>query len=277
MALIIDFETTGLIETRVWGKYPPHEELDKYKKARAVQFTMMVCNEKFEEIELTDYIVKVDVPIPNANFHGITNEISETKGILFSKIAEHISTNLKRVSHIVAHNALFDLSILKSELYRHGLHSILEEVNEKQVFCTMMHTTPMLNIRMGNRTKSPNLEELYRFVFNEDIQNTHNSEYDVRNLHKAIKKLYDSGRLNYKKQMIYTPLIPMVAVEPMVVAVEESDADILIPIPANEPSVAVKIDYSKMTVVQLTKLCKDRKIKGYSGKKKNNLIEMLSG
>ena len=205
MSLRIDFETTGLVDIAglPYGQFPPYENMEKYKNARAVQFTMMLCNEKFEEIQLTDCIVKVDFPIPNAHFHGITDEISARKGIPFATIAELLSANLKRVNHVIAHNAAFDLAILKSELYRHGFTSILEELKKKEVLCTMKHTAPIVNIRRGRHIKDPRLGELYRFVFNEEMKDAHNSEFDVRNLHKAIKALYDSGRLNYAKQMVY--------------------------------------------------------------------------
>ena len=39
--------------------------------------------------------------------------------------------------------------------------------------------------------KFPSLAELYKFVFKKNIENAHNSKYDVINLYDAIKILYD--------------------------------------------------------------------------------------
>ena len=143
MALIIDVETTGLPKKQKnssFGQLPLHENLELYNSARVVQVSMMLCNELFEEVEFIDFVVKTDgYTISNSQFHGITDEISARDGIPFSQIAEKLSYFLKKVSHIVAHNAIFDMSIIKSELFRIGLYSIIDELNTKQVLCTMKH------------------------------------------------------------------------------------------------------------------------------------------
>jgi len=41
------------------------------------------------------------------------------------------------------------------------------------------------------------LKELYYFTFNKEIDNQHNSKYDVINMHSSIKKMYDDNILNY--------------------------------------------------------------------------------
>ena len=208
MALIIDVETTGLPQRQknsLFGQLPLHENLELYNSARVVQVSMMLCNELFEEIEFIDFIVKTDgYTIGNSQFHGITDEISATEGVPFSQIAETLSTFLKKVSHIVAHNAIFDMSILKSELFRLGLYSIIDELNTKQILCTMKHTKKIVKAlnKIGN-IKYPSLAELYRFVFNKNIENAHNSKYDVINLHGIVKNMYDSNQLNFNDNMVY--------------------------------------------------------------------------
>jgi hypothetical protein len=46
--------------------------------------------------------------------------------------------------------------------------------------------------------KDPSLKDLYFHVFNKEMENAHNSKYDVINLYLSIKKLYDQKQLNYK-------------------------------------------------------------------------------
>ena len=216
MALIIDVETTGLPlrDGLPYGQNPPYEKLHMYDPARAVQVSMMLCNEKFEQVELKDFIVKSDgFIINNAAFHGITNEISADKGILFSEIAEFLSIYLKQVSHIIAHNANFDICILKSELYRLGMHSIIDEIKTKRTLCTMKHTKTIVKARNTYGIKDPSLAELYSFVFKNQIENAHNSKYDIINLHNIVKSMYDSNQLNFNETMYYSPLIETVKIE----------------------------------------------------------------
>jgi DNA polymerase III epsilon subunit-like protein len=207
MALIIDVETTGLPERRTlkFGETPSYEQLNKYESARMVQLSIMLCNENLEPIEMLDFIIKIDgFTIENSSFHGITNEISLEKGIPFSEVALILSDKLKHVSHIIAHNANFDISILKSELYRLSLNSIIEEINSKQVLCTMKSTKSIVNAKNKyNKIKDPSLAELYKFVFNKNIENAHNSNYDVINLHNSIKQLYDTNVWNFDRQFTY--------------------------------------------------------------------------
>jgi DNA polymerase III epsilon subunit-like protein len=208
MALIIDVETTGLpkCDNLSFGQLPSYEDLSSYEGARVVQVSMMLCNEHFEEIEFNDYVVKADFIIGNSSFHGITNEISETNGTLFSKIAEKISVYLKQVSHIVAHNANFDISIINSELYRLGLYSIIDEINAKRILCTMKHTKMIVKARNKKQfIKYPSLAELYSYVFNKNIENAHNSKYDVINLHSIVKNMYDAKQLNFNDNIVYAP------------------------------------------------------------------------
>jgi DNA polymerase III epsilon subunit-like protein len=208
MALIIDVETTGLPKKQknsLFGKLPAYENLEVFDSARIVQVSIMLCNEFFEEIEFIDFIVKTDgYSISNSQFHGITDEISAKEGIPFVQIAEVLLKMLKKVSHIVAHNAIFDMSILKSELFRLGLYSIIDELDTKQILCTMKHTKHIVKaLNKIGYIKYPSLAELYRFVFDKNIENAHNSKYDVINLHDIVKSMYDSKQLNFYENMIF--------------------------------------------------------------------------
>lgn len=216
MALIIDVETSGLPQrgNLRFGQFPSYDDLLSYEDARVVQVTMMLCNEQLEEIYLNDFIVKSDgFKISNSSFHGITDEISETKGTSFLEIAEIFLENLKQVSYVIAHNANFDISILKSELYRYQLYSIIEELNKKQIFCTMKKTMMIVKSRFKNGgIKSPSLAELYMFVFNKNIENAHNSKYDVINLHDIVKNMYDSKQLSFDKLLVTQPTVVEITV-----------------------------------------------------------------
>ena len=202
MALFIDTETTGLPNTHNlrWGVYPDYKELDKYSNARIVQFSMLITDTKFAFEDVKDYIIKrEDFDITNQEFHGITNEMSDKIGINFDIVAIEIFYELlKKVSHIVAHNVAFDVGVIKSELYRRNLYHIIDELDKKTLLCTMKHMKPILKIinPYGNY-KNPSLNEIYKYNFKENIENAHNSLYDVKNLHKVVEHMYKNKSLNY--------------------------------------------------------------------------------
>jgi DNA polymerase III epsilon subunit-like protein len=202
MALFLDTETTGLPDTHNlrWGVYPYYKKLDKYSNARIVQFSMLITDNKFKFIDVKDYIIKREgFDITNKEFHGITNEISDELGVSFDTVAVEIFyENLKNVSHIIAHNVAFDIGVIKSELYRRNLQYIIDEIDKKTLLCTMKHMKPILKIinQYGNY-KNPSLNEIYKFNFNKDVENAHNSLYDVYNLHKVVEHMYKNKTLNY--------------------------------------------------------------------------------
>ena len=219
MALIIDTETTGLPQCKglSFGQYPSYKKLHLYDSSRVVQISMMICDEEFNQIEMKDFIVKADgFTINNSQFHGITNEISENKGITFLEVADIFMTHLKQVSHIVAHNADFDINVIKSELYRFGLLSVISELKTKTILCTMKHTKPIVKARGKYGIKYPSLAELYKFACGENIENAHNSKYDVINLHRAIKQLHNSNKLNYKEKITLAIHNNTLNIEPLV-------------------------------------------------------------
>lgn len=203
MAMFIDTETSGLPDTHNlrWGVYPDYWKLNKYENARIVQFSMLITDTQFKYEDVKDYIIKREgFEITNGEFHGITNKISDNIGVDFNVVAIDIFYKLlKNVTHIVAHNVAFDIGVIKSELHRRKLQYIIDELDKKTLLCTMKHMKPILKIinPYGNY-KNPSLNEIYKFNFKTDVENAHNSLYDVYNLHKVVEHMYKNNTLNYK-------------------------------------------------------------------------------
>jgi len=201
MALFIDTETNGLPDMKdmVWGNYPDFHDSKKYDSARIVQLSFIVTDKQYNNLDLQDYIIKREgFDINNSEFHSITNEVSDKEGIDFDKAFNAFYESLKKTDHIIAHNIAFDISVIKSELYRRKLFHIIEEIDKKKLLCTMRHTKNIIKIiNKFGKYKYPSLKELYRYCFDKEIENAHNSKYDVINLYDAIKKLYDDGILYY--------------------------------------------------------------------------------
>jgi len=200
MALIFDLETSGLPICPSYKNYYPIHDLQYYEPSRIVQVCMMLCNEFLEPVEIKNFIIKSDgFPIHNAFIHGITPEISSTQGVPFNTMAEQFGSWLKITNCLIAHNAGFDVNIMKSELFRYGHHEILTEMNIKQVICTMNATKWLVKApfkKTGGGVKDPSLAEFYQYAVKKAIQNQHDAKYDVLNLHEAFKLLVDSNKVN---------------------------------------------------------------------------------
>jgi DNA polymerase III epsilon subunit-like protein len=193
--IIIDVETSGLPV----GRNAHYQDLEKYKNARIVQCSYMICDrDTLEQKEIKEYVIKADgFSIDNHEFHWVTNETSQEQGPPFIEVAQQDGTDILEATHILAHNADFDINVIKSELYRYGMYDIINEVGTKQVICTMKTTMNMVNVRNKYGVKFPTLTELYAYVFNgEKFDNAHNALYDVIYLHKAVKQLFEQGRFS---------------------------------------------------------------------------------
>tara|TARA_B000000437_G_C11689197_1_gene322078 strand:+ start:165 stop:779 length:615 start_codon:yes stop_codon:yes gene_type:complete len=201
MYLIIDTETNGLpdLSGLKYCQYPNFENIDKYNTARIVQFTYMLCDNLLNEIRLDDYIIyaeNFDIPNSSTRFHGITNEISKNDGYNFNIVIENFYKQLQKCEYIIAHNIGFDINVIKSELFRRKLFHIIIELDKKTLICSMATFKKIVNAKNKfDKIKDPSLNDLYKFAFNKDIENAHNSKYDVINLHSAIKNI-TNGNLN---------------------------------------------------------------------------------
>jgi DNA polymerase III epsilon subunit-like protein len=201
MALIIDTETSGLPDPKNmrWGEYPNYKDIKKYDGARIVQLSFILTDKKYNSLDLQDYIIKREgFNITNSEFHCITDEISDG-GTAFDVAFDSFYEALKKATHIIAHNVEFDINVIRSELFRRGKKEFIKELDKKILMCTMKHCKNIVKITNSyGKFKFPSLKEIYKFSFDRDINNAHNSKYDVINLHAVIKKMNDDNILHYK-------------------------------------------------------------------------------
>ena len=186
--LFFDTETTGLPD----NYKAPYTETENWP--RIVQLSWILADDYGDVKKETDHIVKVDFDIPAdaSRIHGITNEVSEEKGTPVIDILNTFLLDLKKVERLICHNVDFDLTVLKSELYRSNLkHDI-----QLPTFCTMKSSTNFCQIPGNRGYKWPRLEELYSICFNKKLKNAHNALADVRATHKIFYHL--------KKEMVFS-------------------------------------------------------------------------
>lgn len=176
--LFFDTETTGL-PTRYKAHY---SDTDCWP--RIVQLSWLIANDVGKILAESDFIIKVDFKIPReaSRIHGITNEISQKKGVPINMALNSFLEDLKKVDRIVCHNVGFDLPVLQSELYRNDLEHDITQPN----FCTMINSTDYCKIPGNRGYKWPRLEELYKICFGQKFENAHNAKADVHATYKIF-------------------------------------------------------------------------------------------
>lgn len=184
MFLFFDTETTGL---------PNYQRpLNNPLQPHLVQLAAVLYDAGRKEIESVDLIVNPGVPIPASAsaVHGITDDIAVAKGVHPTKALSTFLDMAKRAKFVIAHNAEFDIWLLKVLFarYAEGTATFADFVPPTSVLCTMKTATPIVNLpptakmlRAGfNKPKSPTLTECVKFFFDEDLEGAHDALVDVR-------------------------------------------------------------------------------------------------
>jgi len=253
----------------------------------------MLCNDKLEEVEKVDMVVRADgFCISNSEFHGITDEISQSRGVPMTEVGAILMRMMEKSSHIFAHNAKFDVTVLMSEFHRAGASDVVDALSKMETFCTMTKTKNILNIKKGRWLKNPTLSELFQFATGDPIRGEHNAMCDVANTHVAVKTLVDKKQLRLPPNLRCpgAPVIAEVAavaaraddvvasevVASEVVASEVVASEVASQIASQVASqIASEHALDNLKFADLRKKCKELKISGYGKLNKKDLLEKL--
>lgn len=192
--VVLDLETTGLPTTRGFNRYFPWTQHQYYDSSRILQIAYTPC--ALGDVVSRDQIrTTLRRPHPSDEFpvsaesiavHGITPERLSAEGRPLSWIMREggLEDALRQATFIVAHNALFDVNILRNELLREGytpaqIHALLPD---HKIACTC---------QMTEFTKLAKLFEWFRVET--DTFRAHDAGEDVyalcRILTACVKKL----------------------------------------------------------------------------------------
>jgi len=204
--LVFDTETTGLPQSKIINP----DTL--YLWPTIVQFSYIIYDTSLNNIvESKDYIIQVpkDITITEeaSKIHGITNEISESKGILITEVLNEFFYYLRGVDLLVGHNINFDINMIKVELlriiynpktpkrqlklYKFDFHFI---TNYNKIVCTLQDSIKLCNIQVVDKfgksyLKYPKLIELHEKLFDSSPNNLHNSFNDILVTLRCFMKL----------------------------------------------------------------------------------------
>ncbi len=158
---VFDLETTGL----------------DLQTSRIVTAAVAVLNANGEAVEIHEWLVNPGIEIPEAaaNVHGITTEMARANGVEPAPAIAEIIDVLARLElemPLVAFNAPYDFSILKSEALRYGL----EPIEPKAVIDPLVLDRQMVKFRSGKGSR--NLVALCK-DYEVELLDAHNSTADA--------------------------------------------------------------------------------------------------
>ncbi len=158
---VFDLETTGL----------------DLQTSRIVTAAVAVLNANGEAVEIHEWLVNPGIEIPEAaaNVHGITTEMARANGVEPAPAIAEIIAVLARLElemPLVAFNAPYDFSILKSEALRYGL----EPLEPKAVVDPLLLDRQMVKFRSGKGSR--NLVALCK-DYEVELLDAHNSTADA--------------------------------------------------------------------------------------------------
>lgn len=195
--LFIDTETNGL--PRDFNA--PYT--DTHNWPRMVQVAWLLADEDGNTISEKSYIIKPDGWIVGGEtvaIHGITTGRATLEGVPIAGVIDALEVDLVGCKFAVCHNAAFDRPVIAAEYCRIA-HAIQSEAWTHSVsyptikhFCTMEMSTEILKLpskRTGSY-KWPKLDELYEFLFAQDVpgrERYHDAMVDVRATAKCFFKL----------------------------------------------------------------------------------------
>jgi len=168
--IAFDFETSGLPKGR---KPVTPETLGQYDTCRAVSLSAARFSSRGRLVDTFDaMILPTDFSISPGSvaIHGITEDMAKSKGRPFIQVFADFMTFIgPRTKTMVAHNAKFDTSVLRSEMLRHDIDlSLVDDLNFR---CT-------LELYKERFLKPIKLGVLYEEIFGEQFENAHNSLAD---------------------------------------------------------------------------------------------------
>ena len=168
--IAFDFETSGLPKGR---KPLTLDTLGQFDTCRAVSLSAARFSSRGRLVDTFDAMIYPDdfeISPGSIAIHGITPDMAKASGRPFLQVFTDFMTFIgSRTKTIVAHNAKFDTSVLRSEMLRHKIDvSLIDELDFR---CT-------LELYRERYLKTIRLGVLYEEIFGEQFENAHNSLAD---------------------------------------------------------------------------------------------------
>jgi DNA polymerase-3 subunit epsilon len=194
MYLVFDTETTGLPNNR-----KPAIEFQPYLVQLAFSLYDLDRRPVMELSTLVKLPEGVRIPKEASEVHHITDDMCLSAGIPLRSALALLNHAASLATTTIAHNAGYDLTIIKNSGFRTGYH-----VELPNIFCTCDAMTDivqcppterMIQFGHGDKFKRPNLNECTQFFFSEDVSGAHDAFVDTNACARIFFELMDRGLL----------------------------------------------------------------------------------
>ena len=187
MYLFFDTETNGLpknYEAPPWDWWPD-----------IVQLARALVTKDGDIISEQSHILFIweDIPQEQIDIHWITSEMSQ-QGRSTEFTLDAFNRDIIKADKLIAHNINFDKNVIISSMIKHDRFNKLIET--LPTLCTMLTTINVCKIQTEYGYKRPKLEELYKHLFDEEIEGAHNALVDVR---ATVRCAFELKRLQWLK------------------------------------------------------------------------------
>lgn len=173
--IVFDIETNGLPDKLGFDKYYHPSLTHKYDKCRIIEIAYIIFDVSGNELKRFTSLIKPDgFVIDNHHIHNITTDNAIKNGKSIICVLDEFKNDISKCNRIVAHNIMFDKTILLSECYRYNRLDIIKDLDYITPYCTMNMGRNKMKV-----LKYPKLIELYKYIFNEDIIQNHRALDDV--------------------------------------------------------------------------------------------------
>lgn len=118
--VVFDVETTGLAPKRIPESA---RDLEHGDYPYIVSIAWLVVSEDGQLVRSEQHLVRppVEIPMEAARIHGITNELAQAEGEELKPILERLARDFASAGKCVAHNVMFDQTVVSAERIRCGL------------------------------------------------------------------------------------------------------------------------------------------------------------
>jgi len=207
--LILDLETTGLVKDRAnFYKYWDNKVYDECRIVEIGYWYSPSFDPNMDSLKINNYLRKptdfFEIPEGAVAVHGISFEKATNEGFTFNKIMVNNRDNLNNpclslyqilntMDVFISHNTAFDFYVLLNELCRIKQYGTIKKMMQikknKDVICTCKHSGYK---RLGN---------IYKSIFNCDVDVAHRAGDDVRTLIEILVKKRFNNSTEYITQI----------------------------------------------------------------------------
>lgn len=162
---------------------------------RMLALSYLICQnniilEKIRYVKYSPEVFRVDENGEAFKYHNLTNKFLDKEGESINTIMDDFEKDLEGIDMIIGQNIISaDINIIRKESI--GTLNWYDSLRDKLKKIPIYDT--MVSFREKNPGEKSSLDSIYKFLFNEEMQNHHNALDDCRNTLKCYYKMVENN------------------------------------------------------------------------------------